>query len=81
MIEQANKTIQTYLNKKLTKHGWQWNLVSTLSEGIVRVQIAPKGEGFEHRIKCFNAETLEEAATAAEKYILEHQLKTERNEK
>ena len=69
MIEQANKNMQSYLDKKLNKYGWQWNLVSTLTEGIIRVQIAPAGEGYEPRIKCFNGKTLKETADDAEKYI------------
>ena len=61
--------MKAYLDNKLTKHGWQWNLISTLTEGIIRMQIAPAGEFYEHRIKCFNGKTLEEAAHAAEIYI------------
>ncbi len=74
MIEEANENIQMYLDEKLTKHGWQWNLMSTLTEGIIRVQIAPEGEGFEHRIKCFNGATLTEAVDDAEKYIQENRI-------
>ena len=74
IVEQSGETMQAYLDKKLTKHGWQWNLVSTLTEGIIRVQIAPVGPCYESRIKCFNAETLEEAANNAEKYVIENKI-------
>lgn len=75
MIEQANELMQKYLDEKLTRHGWQWNLVSTLSEGIIKVQIAPVGKGIERRIKSFNAATLKEAVTDAQKYIQKNKIR------
>lgn len=74
MIEYANETLQKKLDKRLRKYGWRWNLVSTLTENIVRVQIAPAGELFEHRIKCFNGKNLEDTIEQAEKYIQENKI-------
>ena len=74
MIEEAEVDLQKMMDKRLKKHGWQWNLISTLSEGVVRVQIAPTGIMFETRIKCFNGSTLEDAITQAEKYINDNKI-------
>ena len=74
MIEEAKEDLQKYMDKRLKKHGWRWNLISTLSENITRVQIAPDGEFFEDRITCFNGKTLEDAVEQAEQYIQKNKI-------
>ena len=74
VVEKAPEELQKMMDRRLNKYGWQWNLISTLTENLVRVQIAPSGILFEMRIKSFNGKTLEDAVVQAEKYINKNKL-------
>jgi hypothetical protein len=60
------------LDAHLNKNGWQWCLVSTLTPGVVRIQMgaADQGDEFDEPWrKCFEGATPEEAIAMAEEFI------------
>jgi len=60
--------IQSYLDRRLNKNGWQWHLVSTIG-GIVRIQLGDDGVDESGWRKCVEGETLEEAIAQGEQLV------------
>ena len=60
---------QEELSRRLNKNGWAWHMVSNLTPGIIRIQMADDGEEETNWRKCVEAPTLEEAVTEAEKIV------------
>ncbi len=57
------------LNRRLNKNGWMWHMISNLTPGVIRIQMADDGEEESGWRKCVEAPTLEEAVTEAEKLV------------
>jgi hypothetical protein len=60
---------QEELSRRLNKNGWAWHLISNMIPGIVRIQLGDDGEEETMWRKCIEAPTLDEAVTAAEKFV------------
>ena len=61
--------IQEELTRRLTKNGWAWHLVSTVTPGVVRIQMGDDGDEETGWRKCVEAPTLEEAIVKGEELV------------
>jgi hypothetical protein len=57
------------LDRRLNVNGWGWMLISTLTPGVVRIQLANAGEEDWGWRACVEAPTLEEAVAQAEALV------------
>ena len=57
------------LSMRLNKNGWAWHMISTLTPGVVRIQMADDGEEETGWRECVEAPTLQEAVDKAEKLV------------
>jgi len=60
---------QDELNRRLNKNGWMWHLVSNLTPGVIRIQLADDGEEETNWRKCIEAPTFEQAVKDAEQFV------------
>ena len=60
---------QEEMDARLKKNGWDWFLVSTMTPGVVRLQMGQGGEEETMWRKCFEGPTLEQAVIDAEAFI------------
>jgi hypothetical protein len=60
---------QEELSSRLNKNGWAWHLVSNITPGVIRIQMADDGEEETGWRKCVEAATLEDAVMEAEKLV------------
>lgn len=60
---------QEELDKRLNKNGWMWHLISNLTPGVIRIQLADDGEEESNWRKCVEAPTLEQAVAEAEELV------------
>ena len=63
------KVTQADLSQRLNKNGWDWHLVSTVTPGIVRIQMGDDHEEETGWRKCVEAPTLQLALEKAEKLV------------
>jgi hypothetical protein len=60
---------QKEMDARLHKNGWDWFLISTVTPGVVRLQMGSDGEIETLWRKCFEAPTIEQAVSEAEQFI------------
>lgn len=70
----SEKTVQEIMDEAQEKfgEGWAWGLVSTLSPGVIRIQLHSDGEEEDMMRRCVESPTFEEAVAEAIKFTNEN---------